>query len=44
MNTIGTPAAQAMASYRREQIRHDFEQHRLTSRLRRWNRLRRFAA
>lgn len=44
MYTTSTVAARALASYRREQIRSDFEHHRVTSDLRRWNRLRRFAA
>jgi hypothetical protein len=43
MYTTSTVAAQALASYRREQIRSDFEHHRVSSELRRWNRLRRFA-
>lgn len=44
MYTTSTVAAQALASYRREQVRSDFEQHRLSSQLRRWNRLRRVTA
>lgn len=44
MYTTSTTAAQALASYRREQVRSDFEQHRVAAQLRRWNRLRRFTA
>lgn len=44
MYTTTTAAAKALVDYRREEIRRDLEQHRVASRLRRWNRLHRFDA
>lgn len=44
MYTTSPAAAQALASYRREQVRSDFTRHHLASEVRRFNRLRRFMA